>query len=177
MALALLAPVRAAADDGLVLLHVDSPVELRVEHRERRGPWKTVCAPPCDVLVPTRGGYRVVADDVPACTLSLEGVSDGGRVIERVAPGDADLRTTGILGIVGGGTALGSALVWAFATSLSTMGLPCDAASKDYLGHSACDRSYLGPGLLAAGGAAALALGIWAVVAGRTRVAVSPPSR
>jgi hypothetical protein len=108
------APASPASTDGTLLVHLDSPSPVSLEHRSAQSAWEHVCDSPCDQRLPVGDEYRIVGGaDVNESNPFVLDSAKGDRAVLYVAPGSKSRQKigTGILitgavlfvgGIVGG---------------------------------------------------------------------------
>ena len=94
---------------GTVVVHLDSPQPVNMEHRQgignKQNPWQYVCGSPCDTSVPSGDEFRITGPDVNASKSFILKSGDGQKVTLQVVPGKQGKATAGYV-LVGTGAAL-----------------------------------------------------------------------
>jgi hypothetical protein len=104
---------------GTVVVHLDSPEPVNLEHRGgigiERNPWEPVCHAPCDMAVPAGDEYRVTGPTVNNSKSFILKSGEGQKVTLQVTPGKQSKATAGyvLLG-TGAGLAIAGTLVIVF---------------------------------------------------------------
>jgi hypothetical protein len=102
------AVVVVASTDGTVLVHLETPSPVSLEHRA--GPqaaWEHGCDSPCDARMPVGDEYRIVggSDINQSNSFILDG-SKGDRAVLYVAPGSKNRQKIGTGILIGGAVVL-----------------------------------------------------------------------
>jgi hypothetical protein len=94
---------------GTVLVHLDSPQTVNLEHRQGIGnssnPWQYVCTSPCDTAVLSGDEFRVTGPDINSSRSFQLKSGDGQKVTLQVVPGKPGKATAGYV-LIGTGAAL-----------------------------------------------------------------------
>ena len=176
------APDKVAA--GTVVVHLDSPQTVNLEHRQGVGntsnPWQFVCTSPCDTAVPSADEFRVTGPDVNASKPFILKSGDGQKVTLQVTPGKQGKATVGYV-LVGTGAALAVAGVLVLAIgSRGGDTFPGGEGGSDTstTNNKNFNLILTGTGLIVGGVVAAVLGGSFAIDNAHTRVGAgeAPPS-
>lgn len=169
---------------GSVLVHLDSPQTVNLEHRQGIGnksnPWQYVCTSPCDSAVLSADEFRITGPDVNASRSFVLKSGDGQKVTLQVLPGKQGKATAGYV-LVGTGAALAVAGVLVIAIgSRGGDTFPGGDGGTDT--STTNNKNYniilTGTGLIVGGVVAAVIGGAFAIDNAHTRVGAgdAPPS-
>jgi hypothetical protein len=168
-----------ASTDGTLLVHLDSPSTVSLEHRA--GPqaaWEHACDSPCDARLPVADQYRIVGGpDINASNPFILDGSKGDRAVLYVAPGSKTRQKIGTGILIGGAVVAVGGAIAGFAASCPS----CDFNQ----GTSTDNRNWLaigvGTGLAVVGISAGIFGAAWLVDNGHSRVSgavqAAPPAR
>jgi hypothetical protein len=132
---------RARAE--VVRVHVDSPVPVQLEGLMAAG-WETMCASPCDIMLPAGLMVRVTGDDMLPSVPTM--LSPGSRATLTVEPSMNPSRGGSITVLVLGSIAMAPIValtaVAAFALALNALG--CTHPEPGVGSYGACLASFFG---------------------------------
>jgi hypothetical protein len=161
---------------GTVLVHLDSPQSVNLEHRQGIGnnenPWQFVCSSPCDQAVLSGDEFRITGPDVNASRSFVLKSGDGQKVTLQVVPGKQGKATAGYV-LVGTGAALAVAGVLVIAIgSRGGKTFPGGEGGSDTSTTNNANYNFIlgGTALILGGAVAAILGGAWAIDNAHTRV-------
>jgi hypothetical protein len=108
----------APSTDGTVLVHIDSPQKVTLEHRSSpSASWEHACESPCDGRLSVGDQYRIVGTGINESNpFTLDGTK-GDRAVLLVAPGTEQKAKIGEGLLIGAGIVLVGSVVFGFAAS------------------------------------------------------------
>ena len=169
-------PTKDIVRPGTVLVHLDSPETVHLEHREgvgnKQNPWQYVCDSPCDEPVMSSDEFRITGPTVNSSKSFVLKSGDGQKVTLQVVPGKQGKAVAGYVLV---GTGVGMAVAGTLVIAIGSRGgktFPGQEGGSDTSTTNNANYNIIaiGTGLIVGGVVAGVLGGAWAIDNAHTRV-------